>query len=824
MKRKLLSSGLFVILLGFAGFSQSVTNLKAYNRFEVNKGTPTLKFAAPDMAAIQQEDIERDRNGMYYRIGVSAETNITSQNSGSWITRQNGDRVWQLHVKYTGAEALSFLFATFKIYDQSSFNVFDNSGQILTSTLTKDDVLDHFQKHIPLCFGDEMTLELTEPAGSRASEILIDGITYNYRSTGNPNASVQKINESGNCEINVNCSPVGDAWQDEKRGVARIIVVGPSGSGYCTGSLVNNTAQDCKPLFLTAQHCAVGSTTTQFNQWVFNFAYEAPTCSSPASTGTLLASSKRIDGCVLLSKSDGVTGQNTITSSDFVLVQLGSLATEATVVTKLKTAAINAYWNGWDANNIVNTGGAGIHHPAGDIKKISTYSGALVSTNYSSGGSNTHWRVTWSSNSNGTGVTEGGSSGSPIFNTNGGNSRIIGTLSGGSSQCSALSAPDLYGKMSYHWASNGTTENKQLQPFLDPTESGVLVMNGSSNPCGTVVVTAPVANFSANMTTVSIGGTVAFTDLSTNTPTSWSWSVTPSAGVSYAAGTSSTSQNPQMTFTVAGQYTIALTASNSAGSDTETKTNYITVTVANSPCTATASSVCDEFISNVSLGAINNSSSCSSGYASYAATATLTKGQQYTITITPSMEDPDSLGAYSGDEIAAYIDWNGNFDFTDAGDRVAFVHIAGNWNNQFTFTVPTSAVSGMVKMRVRIAWNGSPSPEGAIQPCGTTVYGEVEDYNITILPAVAGVEELNALEAVSIYPNPVSDQLTVDFSSLKGNDVSVELIDLTGKVLAVRRNAAGTVAQFDMTGFAKGAYQVRMKNGNVYLTQKIIRL
>jgi hypothetical protein len=162
---------------------------------------------------------------------------------------------------------------------------------------------------------------------------------------------------------------------------------------------------------------------------------------------------------------------------------LGTASNEATVITQLKSTNFNAYWNGWNANTSVTTGGACIHHPAGDIKKISTFTGNTVSTQWGSA-SGSHWRVTWTSNSNGHGVTEGGSSGSPLFN--GSQGYVIGTLTGGASFCTAPSAPDQYGKMSFHWTNNGTATNRQLKPWLDPNNTGVLEFAGSSNPCSGV--------------------------------------------------------------------------------------------------------------------------------------------------------------------------------------------------------------------------------------------------------------------------------------------------------------------------------------------------
>ena len=288
--------------------------------------------------------------------------------------------------------------------------------------------------------GSKHLLTLTEPAYTTPSEIYIDRVMYNYRSTGYD--VEEKINESDPCEVNVNCSPVGDTWQEEKRGVARIYVVEGNQAGWCSGSLINNTAQDCKPYFLTALHCGVNATTANMNQWKFYFRYEAPTCINPTSVGTL--ASYLINGCLRIADSADGGGNS---GSDFLLVKLGNANNENTVINNLKTANFNAYWNGWNANTSPTTGGVSIHHPAGDIKKISTFSGNTVSTQWGNA-TGSHWRVVWTANTNGHGVTEGGSSGSPLFDNTG---NIIGTLTGGSSYCTALSAPDQYGKMSFHW-------------------------------------------------------------------------------------------------------------------------------------------------------------------------------------------------------------------------------------------------------------------------------------------------------------------------------------------------------------------------------------
>lgn len=811
MKKKLLSLGIAVLFGSFSFFAQN--ELKVLTKYEINKNVPTQYITPPNMEQLKAEDLQRDRNGQFYRIGIATYTNLTPSNSGLWTILPNGDRLWQMKVKAPGAEALSFIFETFKLYDDASFWVQSMDGKLLRKKLTREDVLDHFQQHIALCFGDEMVLNLLEPKGTKASEFKLEQVMYGYRSTGNP--SIQKINESDNCQVNVNCSPEGTNWQDEKRGVARILVVDGGSQGWCSGSLVNNLAQDCKPYFLTALHCGVTSTTSNFNNWKFYFRYEAPGCTSPSTAGTL--DDYLITGCVKKATSNDGGGDS---GSDFLLVQLGSAANEATTISTLKSANFNAYWNGWDANNTASNAGVGIHHPSGDIKKISAYTSNTITDEWNNNNLQSHWRLSWSATTNGHGVTEGGSSGSPLFNFNGGNSRIIGTLTGGSSYCTATSSPDYYGKMSYHWQSNNTSGNIPLKNFLDPANTGVKVCDGSANPCA-VVSGPPVANFSATPTTVVSGGTVAFTDLSTNSPTSWSWVISgiEDTDWSYAGVSSATSQNPQVTFTTVGQYTVTLTASNAQGSDGETKTNYIVVTAGSTTyCTAT-STECDEYISTVTLGSINNSSACTN-YGNYVAQSTsLTKGQAYQLTIVPTITG-QGQGAYTNDEIAAWIDYNGDFDFDDAGERIAYVLVGSGWSNVFSFTVPQTATNGAKRMRVRISYS---TDDGPIVPCGSTQYGEVEDYTVNIQGgSSADLDENNPLSLVSVYPNPTSGNMYLDLSALTGK-TEVLVFDLTGKLLFAEEVQAGQVAQVSTNKLASGVYQIQLKNNGNESIQRFVK-
>ena len=777
-------------------------------------GIPTIEFPKINRQQLADEDVIRDKQGILYRIGIAQFTNITTENSGVWTTNSNGSRTWKLRVSSEGAEALSILFQTFKIYGNTTFDVLSVNGRKVHNTMTIADVQEAFTQNAALCQGDDLILVLNEPANTQPSEIHIDRVMHNYRSTGF--ASQQKINESEACEVNVNCSPVGDSWQDEKRGVARILVVEGGQSGWCTGSLVNNTAQDCKPYFLTALHCGVTASASNMTQWKFYFRYESPNCTNPSVAGTL--DDYFITGCLRIADS-GDNGGNS--GSDFLLVQLGSANNTANIVTTLKSTNFNAYWNGWNANNTATTGGTGIHHPAGDIKKISTFTGNTVSTQWGSA-TGSHWRVTWTANANGHGVTEGGSSGSPLFNNSQG--YIIGTLTGGSSFCNAQSSPDQYGKMSYHWTSNGTATNRQLKPWLDPTNSGLLTLAGSSDPCTPTTPVAPVANFVANQTNVTPGTTVSFTDQSSGIPTSWAWSITPATGWAYAGGTTATSQNPQVTFNTVGQYTVSLTASNAQGSDVETKNNYIIVAQATGPCSPSVTSACDEYIQNVTLNTINNTTACTTGgYAAYLNSSTsLTKGMQYSVTVTPAVGA--NIGqAYTDDEIAVWIDYNNDFTFS-AAERVGYVLVAAGWSNQFTFTVPTTATTGSVRMRVRISYSDATQGGAPIDPCAVAAYGETEDYTVNIAQGGnVGISELNA-DQILVYPNPTSSELNVNLGSIDYNFTEIQLVDLTGRVV-VKTGVNENVKLYNLStaALSNGIYNVKLVGIDGSITKRIIK-
>jgi PKD repeat protein len=138
-------------------------------------------------------------------------------------------------------------------------------------------------------------------------------------------------------------------------------------------------------------------------------------------------------------------------------------------------------------------------------------------------------------------------------------------------------------------------------------------------------------------------------------------------------------------------------------------------------CIANAT-VCDEYISRVVYEAVDNSTGCTAGgYGNYTnLSAKVSPGVNYNIVITNG-----NLG-WPQDQCGIWVDWNQDSDFNDAGETITVSGSPGTGPYSATIVPPANAVKGMTRLRVRITYTGE------VSPCGTTYYGEVEDYGIYV--------------------------------------------------------------------------------------------
>ena len=429
-----------------------------------------VEITRPDLGRIIEEDEKEDAEDLKApRIGVSIPVDLDLED-GNWTTLRNGDRIWQIRIKADGAKAMNLYFDEFFIANGCKMHVYSLDKKQVIGGFTSQNNSQIGNFGIELIYGSELIVELYEPKRALGnSKIHISEVGYGYRMITNPKESnYRDFGDSDPCEVNVNCSPEGSGKEEQRDAVARILFKAGDRLGWCSGTVINNQRQDCTPYMLTALQCSNDNgsiaSASDFNQWIFYFNYQSSSCSNPGSGAGIATQS--MTGASLIADS----GDPTIaTGSDFLLLEMNNAF----------PTDYNVYYAGWNRATSATTGGYGIHHPVGDIKKISTFSSTLHTTGWMSAAM-THWSVQWIATANGHGVTEVGSTGSALFNNSG---QIVGTLSGGASSCNSTNSFDLYGKMDYHWNDNGNTSADRLSDWLDPDNSGVLSIGGTYFTC-----------------------------------------------------------------------------------------------------------------------------------------------------------------------------------------------------------------------------------------------------------------------------------------------------------------------------------------------------
>ncbi len=377
-----------------------------------------------------------------FQFAYAFRVTINTANSGVWIKNTDGSLVWRLGITSAGAYSLNIIFNQFKPAPGALLFVYDPSRKVILGGFdeTSGSINNIFAiSPIP---GDSIILEYQVPSFSKQKGFLqIEKVGHDFTGTfGKSRLKDSRFNLSGNCNVDINCSD-GNDWQTEKRAVVRYLY---SGVYYCTGTLINNSMQNGIPYVLTANHCV--SSASVANGVVFVFGYESSTCDGA-------------DGSV----SNSLSGAKLVATNsnlDFTLLKLKNTPPNN----------YNPYYAGWITTSSAATKTVSIHHPMGDVKKISTDNNAPITSSFMSGyDANAHWKIlNWEK-----GTTEKGSSGSPLFDQN---HRIVGTLTGGDALCGS-SVNDYYAKFSRQWNDYADTNN-QLKYWLDPLKSGTTSITG----------------------------------------------------------------------------------------------------------------------------------------------------------------------------------------------------------------------------------------------------------------------------------------------------------------------------------------------------------
>ncbi|MGA7306429.1 MAG: T9SS type A sorting domain-containing protein [Rhodothermales bacterium] len=411
------------------------------------------------------------------RFGKALSVDLGLNNSGTWTELPNGDRLWRLRIKSPGAISINLIFDHFFMPDGSTLFIYDQRHHHVIGAFNSENNKSYGRFSTMPIPGGDITLEYYEPASaSGLGSLHLARVIHAYRNV--PGIGSNELGKTfgfgdsdGDCEVDITC-PSGSSWQTEGHAVAMILLSG--GTRWCSGTLMNNASQDWTPYFLTAFHCGdtnedadMSSTEKDAAEdWLFMFDYQSPYCS-----GT--------DGDTYKTVS-GSTYRAGYYYTDFMLVEMSSLPPEW----------YHPQYAGWSKSSSAATSVAGIHHPRGDVKKISLDNSSVTldswpGNNYDHGTDN-HWRVNdWD-----TGATEGGSSGSPLFDQN---KRVVGQLTGGRRFFVCDSPRQAwYGVFHKSWEPNANYD-KQLRHWLDPSNSHSTLntIQGFPEPPSNLVINNP---------------------------------------------------------------------------------------------------------------------------------------------------------------------------------------------------------------------------------------------------------------------------------------------------------------------------------------------
>jgi len=386
----------------------------------------------------ENQTIDRDFDPMVFVYGEEYDMDVDVLLS-SLINTDNSEVTYLLGIESRGAYGIGLNFDRFFLTEGAELFIYDFEKTFFIGSFTSLNNKDNEVFSTSIVKSDHIILELTVPYDE------IEDIRLHIDSIIHDSTDILSYYEDSSsdsredCNVNVICSE-GDDWRDQINGAVRVSM----GTGLCSASIINNTSNDRTPYVLFADHCVSGSP----NNYVIYFNYQSTSCNG--SSGSL---NQSISGTNLLYQEDINSG------ADIALLRLTSDIPDS----------YNPYYVGWSVVNSAPEEAVGIHHPGGDIKKIS-----FTDDNVSAGGSGgNYWEFQYD-----LGRVIPGSSGSPFFDEN---KRQVGVASYiYTNYCDP--SPDCYCDQQYnHGYGRIDRAWSGLSSYLDPLNLGISSIDGISN-------------------------------------------------------------------------------------------------------------------------------------------------------------------------------------------------------------------------------------------------------------------------------------------------------------------------------------------------------
>ncbi len=428
-----------------------------YSTYTTHSKTLNVIASVSDIDAVLSWKNQQD--GIFY-IGKALPLDTASL---EWHYNPDLD-IWQLEVQALGAKALSLYYDEFQIPEGAKLFIYNPAlkdrvlGAYTSASLPKSH---KGQFATEMLEGDRLVLEYQASSKGEMPAIKPSSVGYmvhlpeenqlrysnSYNFAGEDN--------SGSCMVNINCEE-GKAWQKEKNSIAFIQTKVGDNIAVCTGTLLNNTSEDGAPYLITAAHCAIPqedkkASAKDLEQWIFYFHYEKTDCSNSSSASLNAVS---LVGAEQLAVSPLKGG------TDGLFLRLKSEI----------PSHYNLYFSAWSRTTSVPQSGVGLHHPSGDATKIATFSSRPAVGQWDENSqAKAHFNVNYKATQNGHSITEKGSSGSALFNSE---HYLVGTLTGGDASCRNLNGTNYYGRLSSHFKS------MNLHKWLSPKNKETISCSG----------------------------------------------------------------------------------------------------------------------------------------------------------------------------------------------------------------------------------------------------------------------------------------------------------------------------------------------------------
>lgn len=424
MRAVVVSAGLW-----FGGFAQAMPIVDL-------DGVPML---TTDTAAIQAAITRASDNPRVFAVPQHVTRTIAD---GRWS--QEGDMaVWRLRVFSAGAAQLALQLEAIALPEGSRLGWHAPDGSVTHRYPNHTDGL-WWSPFLP---GEWGVLELRVPVNHMSSaQLQVVAVNHAFQDTETVSAKA-----ADPCNIDAAC-PQGNDWTVQARATVRLTI---ANSALCSGTLMDNTAHDRRPLILTANHCGITTNNARSVTALFNYARSG--CDSgTASLNDIVEGARRL----------GVS-----TEADTTLIELTSTIPPA-------FGARYAAWNARPPSEAIPQQGAALHHPDGDVRKISLYvtpartrENVSVSSGLLSGFDVDAWVVNWQQ-----GTTQQGSSGGGLFNESG---ALVGVLSGGTASCQNPNGDDFFGRLERAFSTSTAIANN-----LDPVNGGTARLSSATGGSG----------------------------------------------------------------------------------------------------------------------------------------------------------------------------------------------------------------------------------------------------------------------------------------------------------------------------------------------------